>query len=320
MKSLPKRCGKMPPRSLGACIRRTTTTLPSAFRSRPAPCRRSTVEFRVILPRQGLRWRWSQAQPERTADGGTLWHGIISDITERKRAEEELRESEERYRQLLESAHDWIWEIDDARRVHLFQPQSVRVARLHPEEVLGKTPVDFTPRGEDARLATVFRSIVAERKPFRDWPNLNQHKDGHLVFLESSGMPIFDAQGEFRGYRGMDRDVSERMRAEDALRESEEAMRYIVKYDPNAIAVYDTGLHYIAVSDRYLQDYGITESDIIGRHHYDVFPEIPQKWRDVHQRCLGRGHRKGKRRLLRAPRRVDHLQQLGVPALVSSGG
>ena len=46
-------------------------------------------EYRVILPRQGLRWRWSQAHPERTEDGGTLWHGIISDITERKRAEQE---------------------------------------------------------------------------------------------------------------------------------------------------------------------------------------------------------------------------------------
>lgn len=46
-------------------------------------------EFRVILPRQGLRWRWSQAQPERMPDGGTLWHGIISDITDRKLAEEE---------------------------------------------------------------------------------------------------------------------------------------------------------------------------------------------------------------------------------------
>jgi two-component system cell cycle sensor histidine kinase/response regulator CckA len=56
-------------------------------------------EFRVILPRQGLRWRWSQAHPERTEDGGTLWHGTILDITERKLAEEQRRELEDQLRQ-----------------------------------------------------------------------------------------------------------------------------------------------------------------------------------------------------------------------------
>ncbi len=70
------------------------------------------------------------------------------------------------------------------------------------------------------------------------------------------------------------------------LKESEENILYIVRYDPNAIAVYDMDLHYIAVSERYLQDYDVREKDIIGKHHYDVFPEMPQKWKDVLQRCL----------------------------------
>jgi len=61
-------------------------------------------EFRVVLPRQGLRWRWSQAQPERMEDGGTLWHGIISDITERKQAEEEVRRQAEQLRRTVEGA------------------------------------------------------------------------------------------------------------------------------------------------------------------------------------------------------------------------
>ena len=75
-------------------------------------------------------------------------------------------------------------------------------------------------------------------------------------------------------------------RAKEALLESEENMRYIIKHDPNAIAVYDINLHYIAVSERYLHDYDVREEDIIGKHHYEVFPEMPQKWKDVHQRCL----------------------------------
>jgi PAS domain S-box-containing protein/putative nucleotidyltransferase with HDIG domain len=61
-------------------------------------------EFRVVLPRQGLRWRWSQAHPERTEDGGTLWHGIISDVTERKLAEEEIHRQAEQLRRTVQGA------------------------------------------------------------------------------------------------------------------------------------------------------------------------------------------------------------------------
>lgn len=84
----------------------------------------------------------------------------------------------------------------------------------------------------------------------------------------------------------MDDRIGEHEKIVDALRESEETMRYIIRHDPNAIAVYDCNLHYIAVSDRYLNDYNVTEKDIIGKHHYEVFPDMPEKWRQVHQRCL----------------------------------
>ena len=70
------------------------------------------------------------------------------------------------------------------------------------------------------------------------------------------------------------------------LRESENNLQYIVKHDPNAIAVYNCKLHYMAVSERYVKDYNIQEGDIIGKHHDEVFPDMPQQLKDVHQRCL----------------------------------
>ncbi|MBN1453100.1 MAG: transporter substrate-binding domain-containing protein, partial [Anaerolineales bacterium] len=116
-------------------------------------------EFRVVLPDQGLRWRWSQAEPQRTEDGGTLWHGIILDITDRKQAEE-------------------------------------------------------------------------------------------------------------------------------ALRHSHELMQYIIEHSNGGVAVHDRDLRYTFVSQRYLKDYGVQEPNIIGKHHYDVFPGLPEKWREVHRKAL----------------------------------
>lgn len=63
-------------------------------------------------------------------------------------------------------------------------------------------------------------------------------------------------------------------------------MNYVIQYNPGAIAVHDNNLRYIFVSERYLSDYNLNDRNIIGKHHYEVFPEIPEKWRDVHRRAL----------------------------------
>lgn len=73
---------------------------------------------------------------------------------------------------------------------------------------------------------------------------------------------------------------------EKALESRDQLMQYIIGHDHSGVAVHDRDLNYIYVSQQYLDTYGITETDVLGRHHYDVFPDLPQKWRDVHQRAL----------------------------------
>lgn len=81
-------------------------------------------------------------------------------------------------------------------------------------------------------------------------------------------------------------DITRQIRALEALERSERRFRYVLKHDPNAIAIYDKDLRYIIASDRYLRDYGVSEKDVIGKHHYEVFPEIPERWREIHRRVL----------------------------------
>jgi len=81
-------------------------------------------------------------------------------------------------------------------------------------------------------------------------------------------------------------DITEEVRAKQELVDWQHLIDYIIKHDPNAIAVYDKDLHYIFASERYLKDYNVKLDNIIGKHHYEVFPEMPERWKEVHRRVL----------------------------------
>jgi PAS domain S-box-containing protein len=152
---------------------------------------------------------------------------IISfrDITERKRAEDALRASEQRFRSLVEVTSDFVWEVDQNCFYTYASPKVKDLLGYNPEEIIGKTPFDLMPPDEAERIAKLFWDIVEFRRSFDRLENTNLHKDGRRVVLETSGVPILDAKGSLVGYRGIDRDITERKRAEEMLRGSEERLR-----------------------------------------------------------------------------------------------
>ena len=140
-----------------------------------------------------------------------------------------LRESEERYRTLVETVSDWVWEVD-TNAVYTFASPRIRdLLGYEPGEILGKTPFDLMPPDEALRVKEIFLPLVARRESFPAIENANLHKDGHLVILETSGTPFFDADGTFLGYRGVDREIGGRKRAEEELRKSEEHLLQVRK-------------------------------------------------------------------------------------------
>jgi PAS domain S-box-containing protein len=147
--------------------------------------------------------------------------GVARDITERKQAEEALAESRQRYRGLVEKINDWAWEVD-ANCVYTYaSPRALELLGYAPEEIVGKTPFDFMPPDEAERARNAFRPICRARKPLELLENTLVRKDGRLVTVETSGMPMFAEDGSFQGYTGIDRDVTSRKQAEEALREKE---------------------------------------------------------------------------------------------------
>lgn len=135
-----------------------------------------------------------------------------------------LRQSEERFRQLVETTSDVIWETDAANRFSYVSPKVMDILGYAPEEIEGRTPYDFMPPVEAHRVRDVFSRMFDERKPLGNLENICHHKDGHEVVLETSGVPVLGPHGQLLGYRGIDRDITERKQAEAALAKREEQL------------------------------------------------------------------------------------------------
>ncbi|MET0102570.1 MAG: sensor domain-containing diguanylate cyclase [Sedimenticola sp.] len=131
---------------------------------------------------------------------------------------DELRQSEQRFRNLVESCNDWIWEVDMDGVYRYASPQVEQILGYRPDEVVGHTPFELMPQEEGGKFASAFEQWKHSAMPINALVNTNLHKDGTQVFLETSGVPFFDSDGQVVGYRGIDRDISERKRMEDKLR------------------------------------------------------------------------------------------------------
>jgi PAS domain S-box-containing protein len=164
------------------------------------PLERDTSEFGDI---SRLIYRFFQQRED-----------LIREVAERKKAEM-------RFQQVVEAAEEWIWEVD---RDGLYTYSSAVVEKIlgyKPEEIVGKKYFYdlFLPEDREYMKKEALEAIAA-RQPFRNFINRNLHKDGHVVWLDTSGTPVFDEKGVFFGYRGVDTDVTERKKAEEGLKEA----------------------------------------------------------------------------------------------------
>lgn len=109
---------------------------------------------------------------------------------------------------LLNHNSDWLWEVDAQGRYTWVSDVVNDLLGYPPEEVLGRTPFDFMPPEEAARVGQAFGEIVAAQRAFSGLVNRNRRADGTIVVLETSGIPLFDDAGNLSGYRGIDRNIS----------------------------------------------------------------------------------------------------------------
>jgi PAS domain S-box-containing protein len=234
---------------------------------------------------QAFRWISVDSAPINDPRTGELMEVITTfvDITGRKHDQEVLRRSEQRFRDLVETTSDWVWEVDENLRYTYASPKVREILGYAPEEVLGKYPMDLMPPREAERLFALIAGTVAARAPFSRLENTNVHRDGRLVVLETSGLPFFDAQGTFRGYRGIDREVTQRKRVEQELLRERDFSSAIVDTVGSLVVVLDREGRIVRFNRACEQCTSYSAEEVTGQAFFELFlaPEEHDEIRDA---------------------------------------
>ncbi|MHA2247957.1 MAG: two-component system sensor histidine kinase NtrB [Candidatus Hodarchaeales archaeon] len=140
--------------------------------------------------------------------------GIVRDL---KIVQQTVKESEKKYRDLVETSPDWIWEIDNEGKFIYVSPKIKDILGFDTEEVFNKVPLDIMSETEADRLLSVFQESLSNITPYFQIESQIRHKKGQLVWIETRGVPVYDDQGNFQGYRGITKDITENKEMEDEL-------------------------------------------------------------------------------------------------------
>jgi PAS domain S-box-containing protein len=210
----------------------------------------------------GQRFRWHFIEDFASVFIPLIWAFVFYAFV-KNAVESDLEKSRQHFRNLVESTSDWIWEVDAKGRYTYASPRVEAILGYTPQELKGKTPFDLM-RAEDAeRVSAIFAEIVTEKRAFQDLVNVNLHKDGHEVILETNGTPIFDNTGNLTGYRGVDRDITRRLENERLQRQQQAELDSVFRASAAGIGLV-RNRYLVRCNRRFSEIVGYPEDDLIG--------------------------------------------------------
>ena len=227
--------------------------------------------------------------------------GIARDITERKRVEETLHKSEERLRLAQQVARVGAFERDIQTGIVTWTPEMESMYGLPAGSFDGSRAAfeNLVHRDDRARVIELLEGALKTGQPTNGewravWP------DGNVHWIDARWQVLMNESGAPSRVVGVSMDVTERKLAEEALmtlnraleertralQERQELLKIFIQNVPVGAVMLDRDLRYLQVSDRFCADYGVDGSQLVGRSHYEMFPDIPPQWKEIHQRAI----------------------------------
>ena len=214
----------------------------------------------------------------------------VIDITDRRKAEEKILERKKRFKDIAFSMADWIWEVDNQGRYTYCSEKVDEVLGYSVKDVIGKTPFDFMASEEAAEVGKIFKELSEQKKPIVDLENWNITKSGKKVCLLTNGVPIIDSVGNLTGYRGVDKNITVRKRAEKALQTERIFNETIIQSIPGLFYVFDKeDAHFIRRNSNWVTVTGYSEEELDSMTALDVVKDkklCAEKMQEVYDKGM----------------------------------
>ncbi len=246
-------------------------------------------EWRVVWADGSIHWIAGCWQVFMDASGEpSKMIGVNIDVTERKLADEVVRESEERLRLAQQAARLGTFERDVRTGRVTWAAGLESLYGMPPGSLEGKTTAFFRdlihPEDRERVAHLIQEGLKTGRRTEGEWRVV--WPDGSVHWIAGRWQVVMDESGEPLRVFGVNMDVTKQKQAEQALHAREELLQIFVKHVPAAVAMLDRDMRYLQVSDRWCTDYLRGRTQILGRSHYEVFPDMPERWKEVHRRGL----------------------------------
>ena len=232
---------------------------------------------------------WFSVKVYPSADGLTIFY---KDFTEQKK----LEERQELFASIVNSSDDAILSKTLDGIITSWNHGAEKIFGYSAEEIIGKHISVLIPANLHNEESQIMQKIQ-NGKIIDHYETVRKRKDGEIINVSLTISPIKDSLGNIIGASKISRDITERKKTQDQLIEREEQLELFIEHSPVALAMFDDEMRYIAVSKRWINDYHLEGKVLIGKTHYEIFPELPQHWKDIHQRCLQGAIEKNKEEL-----------------------